>query len=133
MFEAATRNKLRFPSGRGPLTVEQLWDVPLRSKDNFDLNAIAKAINAELKTTAEESFVDSNKSPAQGKLELAFDIVKHVITKKVAEEKAAMTRAANQAEKARLLEILAKKQDDKLEGLTEAQIQKKIRDLDLES
>ena len=35
IFEYATRAKLRFASSRGDLTVEQLWDVPLRSTDGF--------------------------------------------------------------------------------------------------
>lgn len=37
MFEFATRSKLRFTSARGELTAEQLWDVPLRSRDDFSL------------------------------------------------------------------------------------------------
>jgi hypothetical protein len=47
--EYAVRNKLRFSSSRGELTAEQLWDVPLRSKDGLDLNAVAQTANKALK------------------------------------------------------------------------------------
>ena len=43
IFEYAARSKIRFQSTKGELTVEQLWDVPLRSRDDFNLNAVAKA------------------------------------------------------------------------------------------
>ena len=36
IFEYATRSKLRFQSSHGVLTVEQLWEVPLRSKAGDD-------------------------------------------------------------------------------------------------
>lgn len=130
MFEYATRNKLRFQSTRGALSVEQLWDTPLRSKDGFDLNAIAKGLNAGLKAATEESFVDSSKNPEQTRLETEFELVKYVIQTKLDEEQVAKERANNRAEKARLMEILAKKQDDKLEGLSEKEIQRRIAALE---
>ena len=59
LFEYATRNKIRFASERGDLNVEQLWDVPLRAKDNFDLGDIARRASKTLKDATEESFVDT--------------------------------------------------------------------------
>jgi hypothetical protein len=38
----------------GPLTSEQLWVLPLRSKDGFDLDAVAIAASKRLKLIAEE-------------------------------------------------------------------------------
>ncbi len=127
LFEYATRNKLRFASVRGELTVEQLWDVPLRSKDDFNLNAIAKAANKAAKAAGEENFVEaSTRTPAAAKAERVLELVKYVIETKLADEAAAETRAKNRAEKARLLEILAEKQDGKLSNLSEAELKKRI-------
>jgi succinate dehydrogenase flavin-adding protein (antitoxin of CptAB toxin-antitoxin module) len=130
MFEFAARQKIRFASNRGMLSVEQLFDTPLRSKDGFDLNEIAKGINQGLKAAQEENFVDQKRNTAQDRAELSFEIVKHVIQTKVAEEKAAEQAATNRAEKAKLLDLLAQKQDEKLGSLSEKEIQKRIQALE---
>ena len=123
IFETATRIKLRFTSPRGDLTVEQLWDVPLRSKDGFDLNALAKTANKAVKEMAEENFVDTAvKTPEHTRRELALEIVKHVIETKVAEEEAAKKRAENKIERDKILGLLAEKQNDKLSALSEKEL-----------
>jgi len=130
MFEYATRNKIRFTSMRGEMSVEQLWDVPLRSKDGFDLDAVAKAANKSLKALTEESFVSTERTPAHEKAELTLEIVKHVIQVKLAEEAAAKKRADNRVEREKLLKILAEKQEGKLSELTEKELQKRINALE---
>ena len=130
IFEFATRNKLRFTSDRGPLSVEQLWDVPLRSRDGFDLNAVAKATNKAWKDVSEESFVETKKTPEHTRREIALEVVKYVIETKLAEEEAAKKRADNKIEKEKLLGILAEKQDGKLSALTEKELQRRIAALD---
>jgi hypothetical protein len=126
IFEYATRNKLRFSSIRGELTVEQLWDVPLRSRDDFNLNVIAKTVNKALKDVSEESFVETTKTAAHTRLEMAMEVVKYVIDVKLTEEETAKKRAANKQEKEKLLAILAEKQDGKLSELSEKELQKRI-------
>jgi len=130
IFEYATRNKLRFASSRGDLTVEQLWDVPLRSTDGFNLNAVAKNASKVLKDISEENFVETAKTPAHARLENALEVVKYIIESKLADETAAKKRAENRVEKAKLLEILAEKQDGKLSALSENELKKRIAALD---
>lgn len=130
IFEYATRNKLRFASVRGELSVEQLWDVPLRSRDSFNLNDIAKTANKALKDT-EENFVEmTTKTTVHARNETVMEIIKHVIEVKLAEEEAAKTRAAKKQEKEKLLAILAEKQDGKLSELSEKELQKRIAALE---
>lgn len=126
LFLYATRNKLRFASTRGELAVEQLWDVPLRSRDDFNLNVIAKAASKALKDISEESFVETAKTPAHTRLEMALETVKFVIETKLAEEAADKKRADNKIEKEKLLTILAEKQDGKLSALSEQELKKRI-------
>jgi len=126
IFEYATRNKLRFASVRGELSVEQLWDVPLRSKDDFNLNIVAKTANKMLKDISEESFVETSKTTQHTRLETAMEVVKYVIDTKLAEETAAKKRAENKIEKEKLLAILAEKQDGKLSELSEKELQRRI-------
>ena len=129
IFEYATRNKLRFASIKGELSVEQLWDVPLRSRDDFNLNTIAKAANKALKEISEESFVETTRTPAHTVCEQRLEIVKFVIETKLAEEAAAKTRAENKQKKEKLLAILAEKQDGKLSELSEKELKKQIAEL----
>jgi len=130
IFEYAARSKIRFQSTRGELSLEQLWDVPLRSKDDFDLNAVAKAANKAWKDIAEESFVETAMTPEHVRRATALDVVKHVIETKLAEEQAAKKRADNKVEKEKLLAILAEKQAGKLSELSEKELQKRIAALE---
>ncbi len=49
MFEQAARKQYRYPTTRGFVTTEQLWEMPLQSKTGFDLDTTARTINANLK------------------------------------------------------------------------------------
>ena len=129
MFEYATRNQIRFASIKGQISTEQLWTVPLRSQDGFNLDAIAKAANQAYKAATEESFVDTERTPEHTKLEMTLEIVKYVIACKRDEEAAAKQRAANKAEKDKLLKILAEKQEGKLAQLSEAELRRRIEAL----
>jgi hypothetical protein len=106
-----------------------LWDVPLRSRDDFNLDSIAKSANKALKALTEESFVSTERTPAHERAEATLEIVKHVIGVKLAEEETAKRRAENRAEKEKLLAILAKKQEGKLDALTERELQERINAL----
>lgn len=130
MFEFATRAKLRFSSTKGDLTVEQLWDVPLRSADGFNLDAVARVANKAWKDATEESFVAPARTPFHERLETALEVVKRVIEVKLADEAAAKRRAENKVEKEKLLAILAEKQDGKLSALSEKELQRRIAALD---
>ena len=130
VFVNAARNKLRFASIRGELSVEQLWDVPLRSRDDFNLNTIAKATNQALKNISEENFVETSKTAAHTRCEMALEVVKYIIETKLAEEKATEIRAAKKQEKEKLLSILAEKQAGKLSKLSEKEVLERIAALE---
>jgi len=130
IFEFATKNKLRFASSRGLLTVEQLWDVPLRSGDDFNLNAVAKVASKAWKDLTEESFVETVKTPEHTRREAALELVKYVIEAKLGEETAAKKRADNKVEREKLLQILAEKQEGKLSALSEKELQRRITALE---
>jgi hypothetical protein len=112
LFLIASRNKYRFPSEKGYLTVEQLWDLPLSSRSKFDLNNVAIAVNNELKSIAEESFVEASSNPRKGELERQLELVKFIISTKQEENQKATDRAAKAALKAKIQEAIEVKQDD---------------------
>lgn len=128
-FEKAAKLKLRFPSNRGQLTTEDLFDLPLTSKSGFDLDSIAKAVNRELKDSSEESFVAPAK-PASAIDSLRLEIVKSVIATKVAERDERAAKAEKKQKRDRLLELLANKEDAALAELTPEQIREQLAALD---
>lgn len=111
MFEAASRLKLRFDSKVGQLSVEDLWDLPLTSATKANLDAIAVDLNRQLKGT-EESFVSTGTKNAV--LELKFEIVKYIITTRVAENQAKLDERARAERKAQIATLIEQK---KTEGL----------------
>lgn len=116
LFITASRKKFRFASERGDLTVENLWDLPLTSKNGFNLNAVAIRVNAELKDLAEESFVETSTNPRRKDLENMLEIVKYVIAVKQDEAKAATERVAKQELKRKLREAIEAKEGEALQS-----------------
>jgi hypothetical protein len=116
LFIAATRKKFRFPSDKGDLSVEQLWDLPLKARSGFDLDTVAISVNATLKGLAEESFVEVSSNPRRKDLEDMLEIVKYVIQAKQAEAKAATDRVAKAALKRKLQDAIEAKEGQALLG-----------------
>lgn len=131
LFEYAVRNKLRFTSPRGLLTVEDLWDIPLRARNanDIDLNVVAKLASKALAETA-ENFVDTTKTAEHTRREVAMEIIKYVIETKINEEKAQAQKADKKKKKEALLAALAEKQAGKLSEMSEAALKKQIAELD---
>jgi hypothetical protein len=128
MFEQAVREKLRFDSPKGPLSVEDLWDLPLTSARGANLNDIAKDLNRQLKAEGEEDFVNPT-AKRNTLLQLAFDIVKHIIVVRKAEAEAARQATVKREQRARIQELIAKKQDQELEGKSLEELNRLIETL----
>lgn len=132
IFERAVRAKLRFTSSVGILSAEDIFELPLTNTGNrASLDKIAREVYSELKTFDEISFVDTKPNPVKIELQLKFDIIKHVIESKKADLSAAETRLKNDERRRKLSEILAKKQDASLEGMSEEDILKELEALEV--
>lgn len=130
MFEAATRQKLRFESPKGLLSIEDLWDLPLTSATGrANLDQIALDLHSQLKSTADVvSFVD-DATKSDPVIQLQFDVVKHVIETRKKENAEAVAAKDRAETKQRLLEVLAKKRDSNLEAMSEEDLLKKLAEL----
>ena len=130
-FELATRNKLRFDTPIGLLSTEQLFDLPLvagRDKRAANLDDLAKALYKKLKESEDVSFV-AKKTSADKETEVKLEIVKFIIAEKLEKEEQAKKRLATAKQKEQLLGLLAKKQEEKLEQLSEEDILKQLEGL----
>jgi hypothetical protein len=109
MFIKASRIKLRFESPKGLLTVEDLWDLPLTSATGkANLDDIAKAAFQSLKGSEVTSFV-VREVTADPTVQLRFDIAKHIIDTRLAENAAANLAAVNKERKQQFAELIARK------------------------
>jgi len=110
IFEIATRKKLRFQF-RGLCSVEDLWDIPLKSLDEM-----YKVLMSEKKAQSEDSLLE-DKSQASSDISLGIDILTHIVQTRLDEQKVAKGRKAKAERKQKLMEILADKQDEALKNL----------------
>lgn len=124
IFEKASRIKLRINSTKGILSVEDLWDLPLEK-----LNNLAKDINRKLREQGEEDFLGNTPS-RDSKLSLTLDIIKEVITVRLGEKLKQEEAAEKKTKKERLMAILARKEEESLEGKSAEEIRKLIAELD---
>jgi len=124
MFEQASKEKLKFNSSRGQITVEDLWDLPLKSVTNKpNLNDVAKSISKELKRDEEESFVDD--VTEHDKIsELKLEIVKHIISVKKDENSRKLKLKEIEDESFRISQLLIKRKEENLNSKTEEDLVK---------
>lgn len=127
MFEQAVRMKLRFETAKGALTVEDLYDLPLTSANRPNLNDIAKGLSRYLRENEEDFVGTASKSDTAAQLK--FAIVKHVIAVRLAENEAAKAAAERRETKNRIMELIAKKQDESLQSKSLEELQAMVATL----
>lgn len=125
MFEKITRKKVRFESPRGQLSIEDVWDLPLR-KGMLTLDDMAKALSKELRDN-EESFVSDKKDEKILLMKLRFKAVKHIIGVKLKEEEACKVKVQNKKKYDTIVEVIAEKEIDTLKGKSDKALRKSLK------
>lgn len=132
IFEQAARKKLRFDTTAGRLSVEDLWDLPLQV-NSFIRNAPPSLNNiaVELHRTIQDSTISfiEPETAVNADLQLRFEIVKHVIEVRKAENKERLEAAGKASRRQKLLGVLAQKEDAELQGLSKEEIRQMINEL----
>jgi hypothetical protein len=123
MFEVATRCKFRFPF-RGQISVEDMWDLDL-----VHLDSIFKKLNSQVKQANEESLLVT-KTKEDETLSTMIEIVKHIVSVKLVEENARLQAREKREKKQRIMEIIASKQDEALQGKSVDELQAMIDELE---
>lgn len=118
VFEKASRAKLRFQTPRGNLSVEQLWDLPL-DKGEVNLYNLAQDLLTQVADKPAEKLSFFSKAVAVDETaELKFEIVKHIVTMRVAEAEAQQTEAIKRTQRAELDALIAAKKAEAKQGLS---------------
>jgi hypothetical protein len=118
LFELASIKKWRFDSTKGvqSITVEDLWYMPL-AKGAFCLDSIAIALHGDTESKAKLSFVTTPR-PGAKEAGQKLELVKYIITTRLAAAEATKSAAAKKALKQKIAEVRERKGDAALENMT---------------
>lgn len=127
LFETASRLKFRYPY-KGVITTEDLWDLSL---SQFDV--VYKALIKEFNTIDGKDSLLSTKSSDyyayKNEVEMKIEIVRYIFNRKMDESEAARHDAEKAAKKQHILEVLAAKQENALQNMSEDELKKMLDDL----
>lgn len=126
LFEMASQFKFRYPY-KGLITTEDLWDLK-----PTELDVVYKNLNKELKTFDGDSLI-ATKSADDGvkanELKNKIEVVKYIFNHKQQEAELYRMAAENAQKRQKLLEALARKQDDALQNMSEEDLKKALSEL----
>jgi len=113
MYKQASQLGLRVNTSKGPLSVEQLWNLPM-----VDLKNTIKTLKKALKVNDDDDldFLEDTESKVDKITELSFNILKDIyITKKDA-AKALRDAATIKEHNQKILQLIASKKEAELGG-----------------
>ena len=122
MFDAATREKFRYPF-KGQISTEDLWDLTPEQ-----LNSVYMALNAEKKPASTATLI-ATRTRDDETLEAKIRIVRYIFETKQRETAERKEKAERAARKKHLTEILAHKEEAALADLPPEELRKMIDEL----
>ncbi len=126
MFKEATKIALRFDTSYGRITTEDLWNLPLTSKNNVSLDSVAIDIHNKLQNLQTTSFV-SDAPIGDRELELSMEIVKEIIKDRQEENAKNLEAKSNASQRQRILEVLKTKEDESLLNKSEEELRAMLK------
>ena len=123
MFEVASRMKFRFHYN-GIIQVEDLWDLSLTS-----LDSIFKLLNSQIKNSQEESLLETQNIKDEETL-TKIEIVKHVVSVKLAENEIRKKARERKEQRAKLMEIMSYKKDESLQSKSLEELSAMLNELE---
>lgn len=125
IYQYAAKHKLRFPF-RGNIATENLYELSVE-----DLDKVYGELRAEQKNSGEaESLLHAKKEDKV--IEVKIEIVKDIMKEKLAAIEKAKRASEKKQERQRLLEALAKKDEEALNNASREEILAKLAALDEE-
>ena len=121
IYKEALLNRVRFSTNVGLLTLEEVMDLPLTSKSGLSVDSLAVDLVNKLKNENKEivSLVNEDKEDIERYVdELKLEVLKDIIEyKKTLIEEKRKAQAEN-SEKRRIMEALARKKEDKYNDMS---------------
>lgn len=135
LYKKALEEKWRFPSKRGPLSLEEVYSLPLEGNGGLNLDAVAIEVYKQIKGLGSEkvSFISDDKesrgSKEVQKLELQLELLKDRIEDVRARNDRNVELQAKAKQKAMLEKILITKEEESLKDLPADTIKKMLEEL----
>lgn len=124
LFEMATRNKMRFPSTKGELSVEDLWDL-----SDKDLDVVYKNLKDQEVKSSEESLLDD--ANVDLKLTAAIGIVRYIFTTKRNERLEAKELIDKKRNQQLYIDALSRRKLKDIDNMSVEELEAKIAELDV--
>lgn len=123
LLEKALRGKFRY-NFRGMITTEDLWDLKIH-----DLNTIYVNLNSEFEKTKNIGLLQTE-SKDNEIIREKMEIVKHIFTVKKQEIEDSLNREKKKAEKLKLMELIARKEEANLSNLSLEELKEKLNNME---
>lgn len=128
LFKLATKEKYRFNTSKGRLSVEDLWDLSLE-----ELDGLYKELRKEQEKDSGESLLSNTSLTRKQKaLNNSIEIIKVIVSDKLEAKERAAKAAERRAQNQRILEIMADKQDAALKEKSLEELQAMLETKDYE-
>ena len=121
IYKEALLNRVRFSTNVGLLTLEEVMDLPLTSKSGLSVDSLAVDLVNKLKNENKEivSLVNEDKEDIKRYVdELKLEVLKDIIEYKKALIEEKRKAQAENSEKRRIMEALARKKEDKYNDMS---------------
>lgn len=130
LIEQAVLRKLRFATPKCPMSVEDIFDLPLTDPSyGLSLDNLAKIANRALKQIEEESFVEAP-TKTNSDAQLRLDILKYVISLKKDAINVANDRELKRQKRVKIIAAIARQKDDKLNNSGLDELEAMLLELD---
>lgn len=120
-FKQAGRERLRFFTDKGSLSVEQLWHLTIPELDN-----LAVSLEEAHKASGKKSFV-VKRSVKDKTAKLRFDIVLDILQTKVEEQELAANAADVKAHNEKIFKLIQDKEEGELAGKSVDELRKMLK------
>ncbi|HWY10568.1 MAG TPA: hypothetical protein VN026_04530 [Bacteroidia bacterium] len=122
MYKDASKLKLRFPTSKGSLSVEQLWDLSIA-----DLDTLAVSLQESYENSKGKSFIQKRTTKDKG-LKLQFDLVLDILQTKVEEAEIAKEISTKKERNQKIIQLIAEKKDGELSGKSIKELEAMLED-----
>ena len=128
IFQQAAKIGLTFSSPNGPLTVSQLYGLPLTSRTKaISLDSVSADLLKSMEAEPRLSLVASSRRSAEGAAnDLRVEILKAIIADKQAEEVAAVNAEVRRTEEELLVNAIQERRHADLKNLSVAELEARL-------
>lgn len=109
MYKQLIKDRTRFTTSKGNLSLEQLWDLSINELDTLAVS-LQEAYD---KSNNKKSFIQK-KTTKDKNLKLQLDVVLDILLTKQEESEAAQKKAERKANNQKIMALIADKQDEAL-------------------